>query len=110
MKFVEGHGILGRIRFVDGTMPSYDRTYLVISVTNDYIEVLNVSSIRGKERKLAFPTNERLRNYNPPFVMPSFVKLDSLTRVPQSDWEHLQILNNGRVLDVNELKRIKSML
>ena len=110
MKFVEGHGILGRIRFVDGTMPSYDRTYLIISVTNDYIEVLNVSSIRGKERKLAFPSNERLRSYNPPFVMPSFVKLDSLTRVPKSDWGHLQVLNNGRTLDANELNRIKNML
>ena len=96
MNFIEGHGILGRIRFVDGTMPDYDRTYLVVTVANDYIEVLNVSSIRGKERKLAFPTNERLRSYNPPFVMPSFVKLDSLTKVFKSDWENLQILNNGR--------------
>ena len=110
MNFVEGHGILGRIRFVDGTMPSYDRTYLVVAVANDYIEVLNVSSIRGKERKLAFPTNERLRNYNPPFVMPSFVKLDSLSRVSKSEWGNLQILNNGRTLDSNELNRIKSML
>ena len=110
MNFVEGHGVLGRIRFVDGTMPSYDRTYLVITVSNDYIEVLNVSSIRGKERKLAFPTNERLRNYNPLFVMPSFVKLDSLTRVSNSEWGNLQILNNGRTLDSNELNRIKSML
>lgn len=110
MNFIEGHGILGRIRFVDGTMPDYDRTYLVVTVANDYIEVLNVSSIRGKERKLAFPTNERLRSYNPPFVMPSFVKLDSLTKVFKSDWENLQILNNGRTLDSNELARIKNML
>lgn len=110
MNFVEGHGVLGRIRFVDGTMPDYDRTYLIIAVSNDYIEVLNVSSIRGKERKLVFPTNERIRNYNPPFVMPSFVKLDSLTRVPKSEWENLQILNNGRTLDSSELSRIKSML
>lgn len=110
MNFVEGHGILGRIRFVDGTMPGYDRTYLVVSVGNIYIEVLNVSSIRGKERKLAFPTNERLRSYNPPFVMPSFVKLDSLIRVPECEWENLQILNNGRTLDAGELARIKSML
>ena len=110
MNFVEGHGILGRIRFVDGTMSEYDRTYLVIYVADDYIEVLNVSSIRGKERKLAFPTNERLRSFNPPFMMPSFVKLDSLTRVPKSDWVNLQILNSGRTLDANELARIKGML
>ena len=110
MNFVEGHGILGFIRFVDGTMPDYARTYLVVSVTNDYIEVLNVSSIRGKERKLVFPKNEILRIYNPPFLMPSFVKLDSLTRVLKCDWGNLQILNNGRTLDMSELTRIKSML
>lgn len=110
MHFAEGHGVLGRIRFVDGTIPSYDRTYLVVSVSNDYIELLNVSSIKGKERKLAFPTNERLRNYNPPFILPSFVKLDSLTRVSKSEWGNLQTLNGGRTLDSNELNRIKGML
>lgn len=77
--FVEGQGILGKIRFVDGELPEYNRTYLIINVTSEYIEVLNVSSIRGKERKLAFPTNERLRSFKPPFLKPSFVKLDSLT-------------------------------
>lgn len=110
MSFVVGQGVLGRIRFVDGEVPAYDRTYLVVTAEPDYIEVLNVSSIRGKERKLAFPTNERLRIYNPPFVMPSFVKLDSLTRVESADWGNLQVLNSGRTLDGNELARIKGML
>ena len=110
MSFVVGQGVLGRIRFVDGEVPAYDRTYLVVTAEPDYIEVLNVSSIRGKERKLAFPTNERLRIYNPPFVMPSFVKLDSLTRVESADWGNLQVLNSGRSLDGNELARIKGML
>ena len=110
MSFVVGQGVLGRIRFVDGEVPAYDRTYLVVTVEPDYIEVLNVSSIRGKERKLAFPTNERLRIYNPPFVMPSFVKLDSLTRIESADWGNLQVLNSGRILDGNELARIKGML
>lgn len=110
MNFVEGHGILGRIRFVDGEMPQYDRTYLVVSVTSDYIDVLNVSSIRGKESKLAYPTNERLRVYNPPFMKPSFVKMDSLTRVLKEDWTDLTILNGGRTLDASELERIKRLL
>lgn len=110
MNFMEGHGVLGRVRFVDGEMPAYDRTYLVVSVTDEYIEVLNVSSIKGKERKLAFPTNERLRIYNPPFMKPSFVKLDSLIRVPKSEWRNLAVLNNGRTLDSNELARVKSFL
>lgn len=110
MNFMEGHGVLGKIRFVDGEMPAYDRTYLVITVSAEYIEVLNVSSIRGKERKLAFPMNERLREYNPPFMKPSFVKLDSLTRVLKADWGNLTVLNGGRTLDINELARIKGLL
>ena len=40
MGFVAGQGVLGRIRFVDGTIPAYDRTYLVVNVEADYIEVL----------------------------------------------------------------------
>lgn len=110
MNYIEGHGVLGRVQFRDGTMPGYDRTYLVVSVTGEYIEVLNVSSIKGKERKLAFTTNERLRVFNPPFLKPSFVKLDSLTRVQKADWANLQILNGGRTLDSNELARIKGLL
>ncbi|MBR3784839.1 MAG: hypothetical protein IKJ77_00310 [Firmicutes bacterium] len=110
MNFIEGQGILGKIRFVDGNMPQYDRTYLVVTVESDYIEVINVSSTKGKERKLAFPKNERLKCYNPPFLKPSFVKLDSLTKVPQTEWGSLKVLSQGRTLDVNELNRIKAML
>ena len=110
MNFIEGQGVLGKIRFVDGEMPQYDRTYLIVNVENDYIELLNVSSIKGKERKLAFPTNERLRVYNPPFVKPSFVKLDSLTRVEKADWGNIHPLSNGRTLDEVELARIKGLL
>ncbi|MFW5555775.1 MAG: hypothetical protein ACOCN3_12550 [Roseburia inulinivorans] len=110
MSFIEGQGILGKIRFVDGEFPAYDRTYLIVTAEPDYIEVLNVSSIRGKERKLAFPTNERLRVFRPPFLMPSFVKLDSLTRVERSDWGNLQVLGSGKPLDANELARIKGLL
>lgn len=110
MHFVEGQGILGKIKFVDGTMPQYARTYLVINVRESYVEILNVSSIKGKERKLAFPTNKRIRMYNPPFLKPSFVKLDSLVRVNKSELVDIVLLNNGRTLDGNELKQIKKLL
>lgn len=110
MNFIEGHGVLGKIRFNDGEMPEYDRTYLVVAVTDEYIKVLNVSSIKGKERKLAFPANERLRIFNPPFLKPSFVKLDSLTIVHKADWGNLHILNNGKTLNFDELNRIKNLL
>ncbi len=110
MYFMEGHGAHGRVRFKDGAFPAYDRTYLVVFVAADYIEVLNVSSVKGKERKLAFPTNERLRIYKPPFMKPSFVKLDSLTRVSKADWHNLVVLSRGRTLDNGELARIKGMI
>lgn len=74
MSFIEGQGILGKIRFVDGEFPAYDRTY------------------------------------NPPLLMTSFVKLDSLTKVESSDWDKLQVLNSGRSLDGTELARIKGLL
>lgn len=110
MTLVEGQGILGRITFVDGQMPTKDRTYLVVSVGSNFIKVLNVSSIKGKERKLAFPTNERLLTYDPPFKLPSFVKLDSLTTVMDSDYGTLKVLHGGQTLDSAELARIKSKL
>ena len=110
MNFIEGHGVLGRIRFTDGTMPAYDRTYLVVAVFDEYIQVLNVSSVKGKERKLAFSTNERLLKFRPPFRVASFVKLDSLTDVPKSEWGNLHILDNGQPLDAAELRRIKQMI
>jgi len=110
MCFLEGQGILGKIPFRDGEIPKYDRTYLIVSVAADYIEVLNVSSIQGKERKLAYSTNERLRVYCPPFLKASFVKLDSLTVVPSSEWSTLKVLNNGRQLDSMELARIKAKI
>lgn len=110
MCFAMGQGVLGKIRFKDGEMPQYDRTYLIVNVADEYIEVLNVSSVRGKERKLAFSSNEQLRCYNPPFLKPSFVKLDSLTRIEQTEWGNLSILHNGAALDQNELARIKSLI
>ena len=110
MSFMVGQGVLGKIRFVDGEFPAYDRTYLVITAETDYIEVLNVSSIKGKERKLAFPTNERLHSYNPSFMRPSFVKLDSLTRVERANWGELKVLHSGETLDGSELARIKKLL
>lgn len=110
MNFIPGQGVLGRIAFRDGATPEYDRTYLVVSVSTEHIEVLNVSSVRGKERKLAFPTNERLRVFCPPFLKPSFVKLDSLTRVDAAEWGALKLLYGGQPLDGSELARIQSLI
>ena len=110
MQFQAGQGVLGKIPFKDGQMPMYDRTYLVVSVDANSIQVLNVSTIKGKERKLFFPFNERLRVYRPPFMYPSFVKLDSLTEILIKDCAGLKILQGGKRLDDTELNRIVGLL
>lgn len=103
---IVGQGVLGKVLFNDGTMPAYDRTYLVVGVTNVYIELLNVSSTVGKEHKLLFPSNKLIKNYNPPFIKSSFVKLDSLSRITLLEAANLKVLHGGDCLDNNELKDI----
>ncbi|MDO4952802.1 MAG: hypothetical protein Q4E34_03125 [Synergistaceae bacterium] len=110
MNFTEGQGILGRITFKDGTRPEYDRPYLIVAVSADYLELLNISSVKGKEWKLSLPANAEIVNYNPPFLKPSFVKLDSLTRVYADKWHNLKLLADGAVLDRVELEKIRRLL
>jgi hypothetical protein len=106
--FEVGQGILGKLKFVDGTIPDKNRTYIIVDVSEDgqKIKVLNVSSVKGKEHKLAFPYNLRINRYNPPFLKDSFVKLDSLTEVDSSDFSSIIILNNGNKLDSDEMDTI----
>lgn len=104
--FQVGQAVLGKIRFADGQMPQYKRTYLVINVKEDYIELLNVSSIKGKEHKLLYPTNLKITKYNPPFMKPSFVKLDSLVKVHQNEYDQLKVLCDSKLLDEKELNGI----
>ncbi len=106
--FEAGQGILAKIKFVDGAIPDKNRTYIIVEVSEDgkKIKVLNVSSVKGKEHKLAFPSNQRLKKYNPPFLRDSFVKLDSLTEVYSSDFSSIVVLNNGNKLDGDEMEMI----
>lgn len=109
--FCERQGILGNIPFLDGKEPEYLRTYLIVRADEYGITVLNVSSIKGKEHKLLYPTNYPLKNYNPPFRKPSFVKLDSAVYVPADKFELYQIktLHSGDLLnelDFHEIKRL----
>ena len=106
MNFIIGQGILGKIRFNDGEIPSYKRTYLIVGTYADYIEVLNVSSTQGKEHKLLFKFNRKIIKHYPPFQKPSFVKLDSLIKVPTRDYQKLILLAQGKTLDKNELQDI----
>ena len=47
MTFREGQALLGRIVFKDGTSPQYDRPYLIVTVSESFLEVVNY---REKEK------------------------------------------------------------
>ena len=91
-------------------MPKYKRPYLIVKVCVGYIEVLNISSTKGKEHKLLFPNNKEIKLYNPPLDKPSFVKLDSLTKVTENELKSMQVLSSGVCLNVKELRQIINLV
>ena len=104
--FIAGQAFWGRIRFPDGEFPAYERPYLVVGADGEYIEILTVSSVVGKEWKLTLPTNKVISKYDPPFPRSTFVKLDSLQRVHISDLASVKLAKGGRMLDATELSEI----
>ena len=110
MIFKAGQGLFGKIKFVDGTSPAYDRAYLIVSVSQNCISTLNVSSLAGKEHKLLYSTNKEIKNHCPPFIKRTFVKLDSLTYISVNEATSMRLMSNGQVLDTNELEAIISMI
>lgn len=104
--FCVGQAIIGKIQFPDGEFPKYDRPYLIVGVDGEYIEVLTVSTVKGKEWKLAFPENREIINHDPPFPKSSFVKLDSLQRVHISRLSKVWLSRNGKPLEQAELSKI----
>lgn len=105
--FIVGQGLYGRIRFRDGCMPEYDRTYLLVDIKQDAVGLINVSSIAGKERKLLFPSNRPLVNENPPFLKKCFVKMDSLVYISIAQANGLVTLHRGDTLNNVELTSIR---
>ena len=71
--------------------------------------VLNSMLINGPNYRIIWLTISGKFN-NPPFLIPSFIKLDSLTNVQKNEWNKLQILCNGNTIDIIELSRIKKLL
>lgn len=108
--FCVGQAFCGRIRFVDGEFPKYDRLYLVVGVDNGYIDILNVSSVIGKEWKLAIPSNMEIINYDPPFPQRTFVKLDSLQRVSINSLGNVNFSRHGATLNLSELEKIQTSI
>lgn len=101
-----GNGLLLKIDFADGGVCDSERTFLVINVDKENIHLLNISSVRGKERKLGFSSNKNIIRYKPPFMRPSFVKMDALYIIPNDEWADSKILCNSRCmhpLEVNDI-------
>jgi len=108
MNVCEGQALLGRVAYKDtGKLPEKDRVYLVIKVTQTNVVLLNVSSVAGKEHKLTFPANYHIKNFNPPFMRDSFVKLDSAVTVSASQLSCFHVLHGGDSLNIAELQIIK---
>ena len=106
MSVSPGHGLLIKGFFADGDEGKYPRPYLVINVTPQWIQALNVSSVAGKEHKLLFESNYKLNNYKPPFNFPSFVKLDVLYEIENFP-EISSCLINPYQIDQLELVNVK---
>ncbi len=104
--FTAGQAFWGKLRFPDGEIPAYERPYLIVGTEGEYIEILTVSSVVGKEWKLTLPTNREIFKYDPPFPRRTFVKLDSLQKVHISDLTGVRIAKSGKTLDAEELAEI----
>lgn len=101
-----GQGLLLSLDFADGGLCNYKRTFLIIEVLEKEVFLLNISSLEGKERKLAFPSNERLYRYRPPFMRKSFFKMDALYIIPNSHIVANYLLADGRCMHPNELSEV----
>lgn len=103
MAIIPGHVLVLKLPFADGAPCIKPRTFLVIDNNDSTLDLLNVSSTIGKERKLLFPSNKRIEVYNPPLDYPSFVKLDSLYTIEYFEDLHKSIYKRRPPLDSNEL-------
>lgn len=104
--FIVGQAFWGTIPYPDGVVPEYVRPYLVVGVDDEYIEILTASSVAGKEWKATLATNMLLENFDPPFIKRTFIKLDSLQRIPISSLGNVSLCRGGRILNSEELTRI----
>ncbi|ENH96737.1 hypothetical protein J416_09574 [Gracilibacillus halophilus YIM-C55.5] len=82
----ERNALLLQLPFADGGLPTYSRPFLVIKKDNGYLNLLNVSSVFKKEKKLFYPSNKLIdpAHHYPPFRKSSFVKMDIIYRVVDS--------------------------
>lgn len=99
MEILPGQGLKLKGHFANGTECDYKRPFLIIECSQNIIKALNISSLKGKEIKLAYPSNKKLDMHYPPFPSLSFVKLDEVYNFEACyELEHT-IMCNGKTLD-----------
>jgi hypothetical protein len=101
-----GQAVALRIPYPDGVNAEYARPYLIVKVTTINVSLLAASSLRGKEDKLLYNTNYALKQHFPPFLKPTFIKLDSLQEVAIETISQTKICANGQKLNQNDLQHI----
>lgn len=101
-----GQGILLKLNYADGGLANKARTFLIISINQKEIRLLNISSSNGKLHKLMYPSNERIVQYNPPFMKPSFVKLDAEYVIEKDEELESFILCSGTSMRPDQLGAI----
>lgn len=103
MRIEPGIGLLLNLPYADGGMDSKQRPYLVIGKEDNSFMLLNISSVAGKERKVLFDSNYLIKQYNPPFLKPSFVKLDAIYKVEICSALNNFVLCGGNKLNAAEM-------
>jgi hypothetical protein len=101
-----GHALVLNLPFANGSPSFYKRPFLVIDIYDNFIDLLNVSSIKGKEKKLLYPSNKKIINYYPPFDVPSFVKMDELYTIEYFSDLNKSIYKQRPPLDDIEINRV----
>ncbi len=101
-----GQGILLKLDYADGGLADKARTFLIVNVNDSKVNLLNISSIQGKLHKLMYPANKKILKYKPPFIKPSFVKLDAEYIIDNNKELESFILCQGRAMKPDELSTI----
>jgi|SRR5699024_4436725 len=105
---IVGHVLALRLPFANGNLCNFKRPFLVISKDGNNLSLLNISSTKGKERKLLFDSNCKIVDYYPPLDKPSFVKLDELYKIEHFDTLYQSIYKGREGINNGELKRLMS--
>jgi hypothetical protein len=106
MAIIPGHILALKLPFANGTPCFSKRPFLVIDKHNDTLDLLNVSSSRGKEKKLLYASNESINCYDPPLDQPSFLKLDELYTIDYFDDLHKSIYKGRPPIISEEYARL----